>query len=211
MGDCLSLSLVGLGGLTWCTWRFTQFFWTSALQFAVDMTATASQAEQILDAVAKAAEAASQAAVALREAKEQSRSQRSGFSEASKVVKTPNAFGNANSAEDQAHWLDFSFSFKQWLFYAEPGYEADLKHVEDHLNAPVIYNASAEGVKSMERSKRLYAILSGLLQHRPLKLLKQVPESNGLEVWRQLCTLLPPRTKSSVGIAQCTGPSSIQS
>ena len=111
-------------------------------------------------------------------------------------MKTPNAFGNANSAEDQAHWLDFSFSFKQWLFYAEPGYEADLKHVEDHLNTPVIYNASAEGVKSMERSKRLYAILSGLLQHRPLKLLKQVPESNGLEVWRQLCTLFTPRTKS---------------
>ena len=87
--------------------------------FAVEMTATASQAEQILEAVAKAAEAAS-----LREANEQSRAQRSGFSEASKVVKTPNAFGCANSGEDQAHWLDFSFSFKQWLFYAEPGYEA---------------------------------------------------------------------------------------
>ena len=52
--------------------------------FAVEMTATASQAEQILEAVAKAAEAAS-----LREANEQSRAQRSGFSEASKVVKTP--------------------------------------------------------------------------------------------------------------------------
>ena len=36
----------------------------------------------------------------------------------------------------------------------------------------------------MERSKRLYAILSGLLQHRSLKLLKQVVESNGLEVWK---------------------------
>ena len=124
------------------------------------MTATASQAEQILEAVAKAAGAVSQAAVALNEANEQSRAQRSGFSEASKVVKTPSAFGNANSAEDQAYWLDFSFSFKQWFFYAEPGYEADFKHVEDHLNTPVIYNASAGGVKSMERSKPVYAILS---------------------------------------------------
>ena len=91
-------------------WLGTSFgglaFWTSVLQVAVEMTATA---EQILEAVAKAAEAASQAAVALKEANEQSRAQRSGFSEANKVVKTPNAFGNANSGEDQAHWLDFSF------------------------------------------------------------------------------------------------------
>ena len=154
------------------------------------LTATASQNRS------KTAKAASQAAVVLREATEQSQAQRSGFSEASKVVKTPNTFGD-NSGEDQAHWLDFSFSL-QWLSYAEPGHEADLKHVEDHLNSPVIYNASAEGVKSMERSKRLYGILSGLLQHRPLKLLKQLPESNGLEVWRQLCTLFTPRTKSMV-------------
>ena len=79
------------------------------------MTATASQAEQILEAVTRAAIAASEAATALREASEQSRSQRSGFSEASKVVKTLTAFGNVNSGEDQSHWLDFSFSFKQWL------------------------------------------------------------------------------------------------
>ena len=70
----------------------------SGFQFciAVGMTATASQAEQILEAVTLAARAASEAAVALREANEQSRSQRSGFSEASKVVKTPNSFGNTN-------------------------------------------------------------------------------------------------------------------
>ena len=118
-------------------------------------------------------------------------------------MKTPNAFGCANSGEDQAHWLEFSFSFKQWLFYAEPGYEADLKHVEDHLNTPVIYTANAEGVKSMERSKRLYAIPSGLLQHRPLKLLKQVPESNGLEVWRQW-TIYASHQIEGVRVAQCT-------
>ena len=160
------------------------------------MTATASQAEQILEAVTLAARAASEAAVALKEANEQSRSQRSGFSEASKVVKVPNSFGNTNSAEDQAHWLDFSFSFKQWLYYAEPTYEADLKHVEDNLNTPVAFTATAEGAKSLERSKKLYAILSGLLQHRPLKLLKQIPDGNGLEVWRQLCGLFTPKTKS---------------
>ena len=113
-----------------------------------------------------------------------------------KVVKCPASFGSSNSTEDQANWLDFAFSFKQWLVYAEPGFEVDLKHVEDHLNVPVTYNASAEGAASEVRSKKLYAILSGLLQQRPLKLLKQVPNSNGMEVWGQLCSLYTPKTRS---------------
>ena len=154
------------------------------------------QATQILEAVAKAAEAASQAALALRESNDQAKAQRSGFAEASKVVKCPASFGSTSSTEDQANWLDFAFSFKQWLVYAEPGFETDLKHVEDHLNVPVTYTATPEGAASEVRSKKLYAILSGLLQQRPLKLLKQVPNSNGMEVWRQLSSLYTPKTKS---------------
>ena len=98
-------------------------------------------------------------------------------------------------------WLDFSFALKQWLYYAEPGYEVDLTHIEEHLNSPIVYNQSPEGEKSKERSKRLYVILSGLLVHRPLKVLKQVVDSNGFEVWRQLSSLYSPRTKTrSLGI-----------
>ena len=88
---------------------------------------TTTEAQQILDAVTKAANAASEAAQALREANEQSRSSRSGFSEASKVVKVPEAFGNSNSADDQSAWLDFSFSFKavvvlcRWSFRERHG------------------------------------------------------------------------------------------
>ena len=69
----------------------------------------------------------------------------------------------------------------------------DLKYVEDHLNVPVSYTATAEGVASETRSKKLYAILSGLLQQRPLKLLKEMPNSNGKEA---ACSLYTPRTKS---------------
>jgi len=71
------------------------------------------QASQILEAVTRAADAAVQAALALKESNEQARAQKGGFSEASKVVKCPTSFGSANSAEDQSNWLDFAFSFKQ--------------------------------------------------------------------------------------------------
>ena len=154
------------------------------------------EAQQILNAVTQAAQAAAEAAKALREANEQAKANRSGFSEASKVVKCPAAFGNANSSEDQSQWLDFAFAFKQWLCYAEPGFENDLKHVEEHLERVVTFTSTEVGAASETRSKKLYAILSGLLLHRPLKMLKQVAESNGLEVWRQLTSVYTPKTKT---------------
>ena len=126
------------------------------------------EAAQILNAVTQAAQAAADAAKALREANEQARANRSGFSEASKVVRCPAAFGNANSTEDQSQWLDFALAFKQWLCYAEPGFENDLKHVEEHLGVVVVFTSTEVGVASETRSKKLYAILSGLLLHRPL-------------------------------------------
>ena len=60
------------------------------------MNMSGTQATQILEAVTKAAEAASQAAIALKEANEQSRQPKSGFSEASKVVQCPKEFGCVN-------------------------------------------------------------------------------------------------------------------
>eukprot|EP00435_Cladocopium_sp_Y103_P033939 s4093_g8.t1 len=157
---------------------------------------SSAEATQILNAVTQAAQAASEAARALRESNEQAKAQRGGFSEASKVVKCPAAFGNANSTEDQSQWLDFAFAFKQWLCYAEPGYEADLKHVEEHLETAVVLTSTPEGAASEARSNKLYAILSGLLLHRPLKMLKQVVDSNGMEVWRQLTSVFTPKTKT---------------
>jgi hypothetical protein len=106
---------------------------------------TSTQATQILEAVTKAAEAASQAAIALREANEQTRQPRSGFSEASKVVQCPKEFGCATSADDQALWSDFAFSFRQWLFFADPAYEPDFKHIEDNPGLTVTFNRLQPG------------------------------------------------------------------
>ena len=123
--------------------------------------------------------------------------QLSGFAEASKVVKCPAPFGNPNSMEDQAQWLDFAFAFKHWLFYADPSFESDLKHVEDHLDAAVGFKPTPEGIASEGRSKKLYAILSGLLLNRPLKMLKHISNNNGFEVWRQLNGVYTPKTKTT--------------
>ena len=148
------------------------------------------QATQIL-----AAEAASQAAIALKEANEQSRQSKSGFSEASKVVQCPKEFGCVTSSDDQALWSDFAFSFRHWLFFADPAYEPYFKHIEDNPGLTVTFVDTAVVNASKERSRKLFLILGGILKHRPLKILRQVQHQNGFKAWRQLSALYVLRTK----------------
>ena len=75
---------------------------------------------QLLQSVQQAAQAAATAAQALKDANER---RSTGFGEASKVVQCPKEFGTTSTTEDQSMWSDFAFSFKQWLFLADNGFE----------------------------------------------------------------------------------------
>ena len=157
-------------------------------------TLDAAAAGALLQSVQQAAQAAAQAAQALKESNER-RGNNSGFSEATKVVQCPKEFGSAISSEDQTSWSDFAFAFKQWLFFADPLCEPDIKHVEDHPGVVVTFHESPAGLATQERARKLYLILGGILKHRPLKVLRQVSNNNGLEAWRQLGSIYMPKTK----------------
>jgi len=74
---------------------------------------------QLLQSVQQAAQAAA-SAQALKDANEGCST---GFGEASKVVQCPKEFGATSTTENQSMWSDFAFSFKQWLFLADNGFE----------------------------------------------------------------------------------------
>ena len=150
------------------------------------------EAQMILASVQQAAQAAADAAVALREV---SQNRSGGFAEANKTIQVPKEFGSVTSSEDQNTWADFAFSFKQWLCFADSGYSSDLNDVEEHTEVPVTFSKTPEGIAIKSRSFKLYAILAGILKNRPLRLLRQTPNSNGLEVWRQFHSLYAPKTK----------------
>ena len=137
-------------------------------------------------------QAAAQAAQALREASEK---RGGGFAEANKIVQCPKEFGGSTTLEDQTGWSDFSFSFKSWLFFAEPAYESDIQFIEEHPTIPVSFQENPSGIASRERARKLYSILAGIFKNRPLKVLRAVTAANGLEVWRQLHSLYVPKTK----------------
>ena len=159
------------------------------------MSQLSEEAQVIMQSVTQAAKAAADAAQALRESNAQQLSRGMGFSEANKTIQCPKEFGSSVSSEDHSSWSDFSFSFKQWLCFADAAFTADLEFVEEHSDVVVTFKDTAEGKASEARAKKLYAILAGILKNRPLRLLRQVTSSNGLEVWRQLHALYVPRTK----------------
>eukprot|EP00435_Cladocopium_sp_Y103_P049165 s951_g14.t1 len=150
------------------------------------------EAQAMVQAVQQAAQAAADAAQALRAV---GIPKASGFAEANKTIQAPKEFGSAISSEDAANWTDFAFSFRQWLCFAGDGYSSDLQYIDEHGDALVNFKDTPAGLASKSRSTKLYAILSGVLKNRPLKVLRQVPNNNGLEVWRQLNSLFNPRTK----------------
>ena len=64
-----------------------------------------------------------------------------------------------------------------------------------HAETP-ISSVDGEPQEVTDRCNQLYSILTGLLKGKPLRLLRQVSNRNGFEVWRQLCQLFMPRTRS---------------
>ena len=118
----------------------------------------------MIQSVQQAAQAASEAARALRDVGLQ---RQGGFAEANKTVQCPKDFGSAVSSDDQNNWTDFAFSFGQWLCFADSAYATDLDHVEEHSETVVTYLEMPAGQSSRARSTKLYAILAGTLKHRP--------------------------------------------
>lgn len=147
--------------------------------------------DQLLQSVQQAAQAAASAQT-LKDANER---HSTGFGQASKVVQCPTEFGTTSTTEDQSMWSDSAFSFKQWFFLADNGFEPDVKYVEENPNVAVAYQDNQIGQASKERSNKLYSILAGILKNRPLKLLRQISASNGFEACRQLHNLYSPKTK----------------
>ena len=150
----------------------------------------------LVQAALDAARAASEAVVALRDQQSNRSSTAGGFQEASKVVRQPEPFGSECHEDDLAKWQDFNVSFKAWLYYGNKHFETDLHRVEvTHAETP-ISSVDGEPQEVKDRCNQLYSILTGLLKGKPLRLLRQVSNRNGFEVWRQLCQLFMPRTRS---------------
>lgn len=85
-------------------------------------------------------------------------------------------------------------NLKAWLFLGNPKFEVDLHRAESHKTGAIDVSAEPEDVQL--RCKQFYNIMTGLLRGKPLRMLRQIENRNGYELWRQLCQLFAPKTKA---------------
>ena len=151
--------------------------------------------QNVVNAAAQAAQAAAAAALSLETMAKAREDKGTRYGEASKVIRMPDPYGSdlGDVETDQAKWSEFALSFKSWLFYADPKFEAELEYVETHVKTEVKLGGMSE--ESKARSLQLFSILSGLLRGRPLRILRGLVDRNGIELWRQLNLQYAPKTK----------------
>jgi len=100
------------------------------------------------------------------------------------VVRMPDSFGSQDHEQDQKGWYDFLQDSKSLLYYGDGSFETGLTNVDQ--NPKDVLDLNAIEAPHKVKSVQLYAILSGLLKGKPLHVLRQQEDRNGLEVYRQL-------------------------
>ena len=167
---------------------------------------TGSQAGQLDGAqlalrMVQAAESAATAAQAVSAAlASQSSSSSSGglfsgdSSQLLKLLSKPQSFDPSSREQDIAMWREWSWSFEQYLASLDSHYPDELKVIRGNLRTEI--DQSVQDDKERQRGTFLYGLLSGVLKQRPLMQLKQVPNSNGFEAYRQLISANEPQNKN---------------
>ena len=112
------------------------------------------------------------------------------FSEASKVLKAPEAF----EVDDPLKFVSWSDNFKNWLTYGDHRYVELLKQVEELGEPCTLAEFAFEEV--IELGHRLFAILASYVKGPAAQFVKAASEDrNGFRVWQQLRNLYLPRAR----------------
>eukprot|EP00913_Durusdinium_trenchii_P026517 g24878.t1 len=111
-----------------------------------------------------------------------------------RVLPKPSPLDARNREEELGQWRDFSWGIEQYLSSLNGMFTEDFKDIRARPNDPI--DPSIQSDEEKQRSKFLYALLASLVKHRPLAMIRQVKESNGMEAYRLLVQSLEPTSKN---------------
>ena len=158
---------------------------------------------QQMTAATKAASDAAMAAVRANSSKASL-----GSSEMSRILPRPDTFKPTTREEEHSQWLQWVWSLKQYVVALDTAYAEDLKKIEQFPTAEIGWISDPD---ALQRSQRMYALLSGLVRGRGLQVIQRVPSQNGYEALRQLMQLFQPSSRArSLGILTADAPVSHQ-
>ena len=148
---------------------------------------------QQMTAATKAASDAAMAAVRANSSKASL-----GSSEMSRILPRPDTFKPTTREEEHSQWLQWVWSLKQYVVALDTAYAEDLKKIEQFPTAEIGWISDPD---ALQRSQRMYALLSGFVRGRGLQVIQRVPSQNGYEALRQLMQLFQPSSRAcSLGI-----------
>lgn len=111
-----------------------------------------------------------------------------------KLISKPSVFAPENKEQEISQWKDWFWSIRQYLAVVDSAYESDVSLLLRDLDTPVLHDELDDAKK--DRSRFLYSFLSSLVKGRPLTILKNIGECNGLEVLRNLVQTFQPSSKT---------------
>ena len=111
----------------------------------------------------------------------------------SRFIQKPDMY-RPDREQEIDQWVDWRHVMRNYLGVIDSNYlvEMDLVEAATHEEAGL---DAARHPDAARRSRELYAILASFMRGRPLKILRNVPSSNGYEAWRQLMLEMQPRTR----------------
>ena len=147
------------------------------------------QARAVSDAAQAAAQATQAAEAVMASAHEARR-----IEALSRFIQKPDMYRPDTREQEIDQWVDWRHVMRNYLGVIDSNYlvEMDLVEAATHEEAGL---DAARHPDAARRSRELYAILASFMRGRPLKILRNVPGSNGYEAWRQLMLEMQPRTR----------------
>ena len=111
----------------------------------------------------------------------------------------PSSYEPKSREDELSLWRDSRWGLEQYLASLDAGFVEDIKEIREHPDRPI--DPSIQTDDERQRGSFMYALLTSLVRHRPLSLIKQVKEANGMEAYRMLVQSLEPASKNrSLGL-----------
>ena len=163
----------------------------------------AMEGSEVAQRMVLAVEAAAAAAQAATRAVERAQSSPSSSGEESKswwkLLPKPPVYDHSSRESEIAGWREWSWTFENYMASIDTKFMDDIQQMRLDVSKtidPVDFNDSER-----QRNSFLYSMLSSLLRQRPLMVVRQVGNSNGLEAYRLLVAQNEPASKNrSMGL-----------
>jgi len=111
----------------------------------------------------------------------------------SRTLQKPEVWRPKDNEEEMTGWPEWAFLFKAFMVVLDSDYENDLETVERQLDSNRAFEDYLQEEKT--RARRLYSYLVSYLKNRPLRIVRAVPNNDGLAAGQSLCREFQPRSR----------------